>query len=80
MQILAAEGKLSGGYSSSSSGLHLADLQGADAKNFELAFPKDDDYLAALGFGLCPRYWSKAGWDMMSIAPFAESTFGWQRK
>jgi len=75
---LAVEEKLSGGYDLSMSGMHAANLLNAGAKNFERAFVKEEEYLAALGLGLCPRYWSKAGWDLMSIAPFAESAFGWQ--
>ncbi len=73
-------GKLAGGYSSSPTGVRLPDLEGAGAENFERSLPEKADYLTALGLGLCPRYWSKAGWDMMSIAPFAESAFGWERE
>lgn len=77
---LAEEEKLSGGYDLSISDMHAADLPNAGAKNFERAFAEEEEYLAALGLGLCPRYWSKAGWDLMSIAPFAESAFGWPHK
>lgn len=79
MQGMERAGKLAGGFAPSQSGTTVEHLPSAGAKNFERALSKDDDYLAALGLGLCPRYWSKAGWDMMSIAPFAESTFGWKR-
>ena len=79
-KALAEEERLSGGNGPSVSGLHPVDFPNAGAKNFERVFPREDEYLAALGLGLCPRYWSKAGWDMANIAPFAESAFGWQRK
>ncbi len=49
----------------------------AKAENFERAFKKVEDYETCLGLGLCPRYWSKVGFDLQTIAPFAESAFGW---
>lgn len=45
--------------------------------NFERSFKAREDYDRCLGLGLCPRYWSKAGFDLTTVAPFAESTFGW---
>lgn len=47
--------------------------------NFERSFADRKDYETCLGLGLCPRYWSKAGFDLSSIAPFAESAFGWPK-
>ena len=31
--------------------------------NFERSFESRDDYLRCIGLGLCPRYWSKAGFE-----------------
>lgn len=47
--------------------------------NFERSFSDRADYETCLGLGLCPRYWSRAGFDLSAIAPFAESAFGWPR-
>ncbi len=52
----------------------------AGVTNFERSFDNSKDYDGCLGLGLCPRYWSKAGYDLEKIAPFAESAFGWPPK
>lgn len=44
--------------------------------NFEESFKDSDTFRACLGLGLCPRYWSKAGFDMTEIGSFAEDTLG----
>lgn len=55
----------------------LKDIPAVGAGNFERSFAARADYDECLGLGLCPRYWSKAGFDRTAIAPFAESAFGW---
>ena len=45
-------------------------------ENFERSFELKDHYWDCLGMGLCPRYWSKAGWDKVDIGSFAEDMFG----
>jgi len=44
--------------------------------NFETSFDSADTYRACLGLGLCPRYWAKAGFDMLQIGSFAQDTLG----
>jgi len=44
--------------------------------NFESSFADSNTYRTCLGFGLCPRYWAKAGFDMPRIASFAEDLLG----
>ena len=44
--------------------------------NLEAAFDDVDTYRACLGLGLCPRYWSKVGFDMVQVASFAEDLLG----
>ncbi len=51
----------------------LVDLPPA---NMEAAFDDIDTYRACLGLGLCPRYWSKVGFDMVQVASFAEDLLG----
>lgn len=44
--------------------------------NFEKSFPGADTYERCLGLGLCPRYWSKAGFDPEEVASFATNLLG----
>jgi aldehyde:ferredoxin oxidoreductase len=57
----------------------LGEVHTVAPANFERSFTNRGDYETCLGLGLCPRYWSKAGFDLSSIAPFAESAFGWPK-
>ena len=41
--------------------------------NFERSFEDPGDYRRCLGLGLCPRYWAKAGFDMVQIQAFSEA-------
>jgi len=44
--------------------------------NFEASFPDRSTYIECLGLGLCPRYWSKAGFDKDVVARLANSALG----
>lgn len=44
--------------------------------NFEESFKDLDTYRSCLGLGLCPRYWSKVGFDMAEVGSFAEDAIG----
>lgn len=44
--------------------------------NFEKSFPDSETYLRCLGLGLCPRYWSKVGFDQLEVASFATNLLG----
>jgi len=44
--------------------------------NFERSFEDQKEYRRCLGLGLCPRYWSKVGFDTAAIGSFAEATVG----
>jgi len=44
--------------------------------NFENSFPEPTQYLNALGLGLCPRYWAKAGFDIGAVNSVAEPALG----
>jgi len=52
------------------------DTISARAMNFEASMSTFDEYLECLGLGLCPRYWSKVGFDMAEIGRFVDSTLG----
>jgi len=49
---------------------------GARAANFESSFPSAEQYRACLDLGVCPRYWSKAGFDFEAVAEYARSALG----
>jgi len=55
-----------------------AEVKLAKMLNFEASFGVAGQYEACLGLGLCPRYWSKVGFDKTEIASFSESTLGTQ--
>lgn len=44
--------------------------------NFEVSFKDSDTYRSCLGLGLCPRYWSKVGFDIAEVGSFAEDAIG----
>ncbi len=44
--------------------------------NFEASFADGDTYHRCLGLGLCPRYWSKVGFDQLEVASFATNLLG----
>jgi len=44
--------------------------------NFEASFQDKHDYESSLGLGLCPRYWSKVGYDIDSLSSCIESALG----
>lgn len=48
-------------------------LPSARALNFESSFANIEDYRACLDLGVCPRYWSAAGFDFEALAEFARS-------
>ncbi|MEM2890885.1 MAG: aldehyde ferredoxin oxidoreductase N-terminal domain-containing protein [Thermoplasmata archaeon] len=50
-----------------------ASLPNARALNFESSFARIEDYRACLDLGVCPRYWSVAGFDFGAVAEFARS-------
>ncbi len=59
----------------------LSDLEDLDLRtervaNFEASFKDEGAYRDCIGLGLCPRYWSKAGFDKEEMASFGESAIG----
>jgi len=44
--------------------------------NFELSFQDKAQYRSCLGLGLCPRYWSKVGYDEDAVTPYGEAALG----
>lgn len=50
-----------------------SDIKNAKAANFESSFSNAEDYRAAVGLGVCPRYWAKIGFDFEAVAAYAES-------
>jgi aldehyde:ferredoxin oxidoreductase len=52
------------------------DLATDNVANFEASFQDEGAYRDCLGLGLCPRYWSKVGFDKESMASFGESAVG----
>lgn len=48
-------------------------VDNARAANFESSFRDAEDYRATIGLGICPRYWAKAGFDLMNVSSYAES-------
>jgi len=55
------------------------EIPAVTVSNFERSFESREEYALCIGLGLCPRYWSKVGFDLTTVAPFAESAFGWPR-
>jgi aldehyde:ferredoxin oxidoreductase len=52
------------------------DLETDGVANFESSFQDEGAYRDCIGLGLCPRYWSKVGFDKEEMASFGESAFG----
>ncbi len=52
------------------------DLKAGRVSNFEASFQDEEAYRNCLGLGLCPRYWSKVGFDKEELASFGESAVG----
>lgn len=50
-----------------------SDVKNVRAANFESSFKDVGDYRSAVGLGICPRYWAKAGFDFQAVAAYAES-------
>ncbi len=50
--------------------------QGRAVGNFELSFDDRAQYRSCLGLGLCPRYWSKVGYDEDALTPYGETAMG----
>jgi len=50
--------------------------QGRAVGNFELSFDDRAQYRSCLGLGLCPRYWSKIGYDEDAVTPYGEAALG----
>ncbi|HEX9907212.1 MAG TPA: aldehyde ferredoxin oxidoreductase N-terminal domain-containing protein [Thermoplasmata archaeon] len=48
----------------------------AVVRNFEASFDDTSAYEDCLGMGLCPRYWSKVGFDRELVRSFAEPLLG----
>lgn len=61
--------------SDSSRGLDSANIDNPPG-NFERSFEDTETFRRCVGLGLCPRYWSKVGFDMGAIGPFAEAAVG----
>jgi aldehyde:ferredoxin oxidoreductase len=55
------------------------DVPSSGAAGFERAFGRPEEYERCIGLGLCPRYWAKAGFDIVRIASLAESALGWTK-
>ena len=54
----------------------LEDLRIDRVANFEASFQDEGAYRDCLGLGLCPRYWSRIGFDKDEMASFGESAIG----
>jgi len=52
------------------------DLKAGRISNFEASFQDEGAYRNCLGLGLCPRYWSKVGFEKEELASFGESAVG----
>jgi len=50
-----------------------SDVKNVRAANFESSFKDVGDYRSAVGLGICPRYWAKAGYDFQAVVAYAES-------
>ena len=52
------------------------DLRTDRVANFEASFQDEGAYRDCLGLGLCPRYWSRIGFNKDELASFGESAIG----
>lgn len=50
-----------------------SDIRNSHPANFESSFKDVEDYRAAIGLGICPRYWAKIGFDFQAVAAYAQS-------
>lgn len=48
----------------------------ARAGNFEASFSSVEPYRSCLDLGVCPRYWSKVGFDFEAVAEYARPALG----
>ena len=53
-----------------------ADIKNVRPMNFESSFGDVEQYRASLGLGVCPRYWSKVGFDLQGVVAYGKSAFG----
>lgn len=44
--------------------------------NFESSFYDVEQYKASLGLGVCPRYWSKVGFNLQGVVAYGQSALG----
>jgi hypothetical protein len=53
-----------------------SDIKNVRAMNFEASFEDVEQYRASLGLGVCPRYWSKIGFSLETVAAYGRSALG----
>jgi aldehyde:ferredoxin oxidoreductase len=53
-----------------------SDIKNARAMNFESSFSDIEQYRNTLGLGVCPRYWSKIGFDLEALVSYGQSAYG----
>jgi hypothetical protein len=53
-----------------------ADIKNIRAMNFESSFSDIEQYKVCLGLGVCPRYWSKIGFNLEGVAAYGQSALG----
>lgn len=53
-----------------------ADIKNVRAMNFEASFEDIEQYSNTLGLGVCPRYWSKIGFNLEGLAAYGQSAYG----
>lgn len=53
-----------------------SDIKNVRAMNFEASFDDIEQYKISLGLGVCPRYWSKVGFNLQGVAAYGQSALG----
>jgi aldehyde:ferredoxin oxidoreductase len=53
-----------------------SDIKNVRPMNFESSFGDVEKYKAALGLGVCPRYWAKVGFDLQGVLEYGRSAIG----
>jgi hypothetical protein len=53
-----------------------SDVKNVRTMNFEASFEDVEQYRASLGLGVCPRYWSKVGFSLETVAGYGQSALG----
>ena len=53
-----------------------SDIKNVRALNFEASFEDVEQYRASLGLGVCPRYWSKVGFNLEEVVGYGRSALG----